>query len=369
MSMKIDRRQVKVRDIADEYADLSETEEGVTGYGGRLDIRPKYQRNFVYDDKKRAAVIDTILKGYPLNVLYWVVKDDGTYEVMDGQQRIISACQYVHGEFSVDVDGSPKFFGGLSREQRAQVSNYQFTIFFCSEGTHDEKLRWFEIVNLAGMVLTAQELRNTVYPGPWLTSAKMWFSSSKCVASLMAGKYTTGSPNRQELLATAISWISDGHIKQYMSEHQNDQDSEELRSYFQSVISWVELTFTAYRKEMKGLNWGDFHRQFKDGTHDSAKLEAEIRELMTDDDVTSKKGIYSYVLTRDEKHLSIRLFTTSQKRAAYEMQKGACPACGDHFEIEEMEGDHITPWSLGGKTSADNCQMLCKDDNRRKGAS
>ena len=366
MSMKIDRRQIKVREIADEYSDQGE--DGVTGYGGQLDIRPKYQREFVYDDKRQAAVIDTILKGYPLNVLYWVTKDDGSYEVMDGQQRIISVCKFVHGEFSVDVNGSPKHFSSLSREQKAQVSNYALTVFFCSEGTSDEKLAWFEVVNLAGLVLTPQELRNTVYPGPWLTDAKMKFSKVKCVASLLAGEYMTGSPNRQELLEKVISWISDGHIKQYMLDHQYDQDAGELWDYFQAVIDWVRLTFPQYRKEMKGLNWGSLYGRFKDEVHDSAKLEAEIYGLMLDDEVTAKKGAWSYVLTRDEKHLSLRAFSEAQRRAQYERQGGLCAGCHEHFEIGEMEADHVTPWSLGGKTSAANCQMLCREENRRKGA-
>jgi len=216
--------------------------------------------------------------------------------------------------------------------------------------------------------LTEQELRNAVYTGPWLTHAKTIFSKTSCAAYLLANKYVNGSPIRQEYLETAISWLSAGNVEQYMSAHQHDPNANELWSYFRAVIAWAELTFTTYRSEMKGLDWGNLYNQFKDGLYDTDKLEDEIKALMIDDDVTRKKGIYQYVLTRDEKHLAIRAFTPAMRRAAYERQGGICPKCNKHYEIDEMEADHITPWSKGGRTSADNCQMLCLEDNRRKGA-
>ncbi len=363
--MKIELKEITVREVADGYLDSAE--EGVVGYGGRLDIRPKYQREFVYDQKKRNAVIDTIRRSFPLNVMYWVVTDEGTYEVMDGQQRTISFCQYANGDFSIPVDGHPMAFHNLPKTLQDQILDYKLMVYFCS-GTDKEKLDWFRIINIAGERLTDQELRNAVYTGPWLTHAKSIFSKTNCAAYLLAHKYVSGSPIRQEYLQTALSWLSGGQIEQYMSAHQRDPNANELWSYFQAVITWVGLTFTTYRKEMKGLDWGGLYNEFKAELYDTAKLEDEIRALMVDDDVTRKKGIYSYVLTRDEKYLSIRAFTEAQRRVAYERQQGICPKCGKHFEISEMESDHITPWSQGGKTNAANCQMLCLEDNRRKGA-
>ena len=363
--MKIELKEVTVREVANGYLDSAE--EGVVGYGGLLDIRPRYQREFVYDEKKRNAVIDTIRKGFPLNVMYWVITDQETYEVMDGQQRTISFCQYVNGDFSIPVDGHPMAFHNLQKTQQDQILDYTLMIYFCS-GTDKERLDWFRIINIAGERLYDQELRNAVYTGPWLSHAKPIFSKTGCPAYLLANKYVSGTPIRQDYLQTAISWLSGGHIEQYMSAHQHDPNANELWSYFQAVIHWVELTFTTYRKEMKGVDWGDLYNQFKDGLYDTAKLEDEIKALMIDDDVTRKKGIYSYVLTRDERYLAIRAFTEAERRAAYERQNGVCPKCGKHYEIGEMEADHITPWSKGGRTNAANCQMLCRADNRLKGA-
>jgi hypothetical protein len=363
--VKIELHEITVRDIVNGYVDSAE--EGVVGYGGLLDIRPKYQREFIYDAKKRDAVIDTIRKEFPLNVMYWVVTDQGTYEVMDGQQRTISFCQYVNGDFSISVDGHPMTFHNLPKTLQDQILDYKLMVYFCS-GTDKEKLDWFRIINLAGVQLTDQELRNAVYTGPWLSKAKPIFSKTNCPAYAIGSKYVTGTPIRQDFLETAISWLSGGKIEQYMSAHQHDPNANELWSYFQAVIAWVELTFTTYRKEMKGVAWGGLYNQFKDELYDTAKLEDEITKLMIDDDVTKKKGIYPYVLTREEKFLSIRAFTPQMRRAAYERQKGICPKCGNHFEFDEMEADHATPWSKGGPTNADNCQMLCLEDNRRKGA-
>ena len=207
-----------------------------------------------------------------------------------------------------------------------------------------------------------------MYTGPWLTSAKSFFSKTGCAAYGLAKDYVTGIPIRQEFLETAIKWKSQGNIDAYMSARQHDPNANELWTYFQAVIAWVELTFPKKRKEMKGLDWGALYDRLHTTVFDTAALETEIAALMMDDDVTAKKGVYTYVLTHDEKYLSIRAFTSAQKRAAYERQGGICPRCTKHFELEEMEADHITPWSKGGKTSTENCQMLCLEDNRRKGA-
>ena len=357
--MKVEPRELTVREVAAGYIDSAE--EGVVGFGGKLNIRPKYQREFVYGEKERNAVMDTIRKGFPLNVMYWAVNTDGSYEVIDGQQRTISFCQYVNGDYSIDS----RAFHNLTETEKNQILDYKLMVYFC-EGNDREKLDWFEIVNIAGMKLTDQELRNAVYTGTWLTHAKSIFSKSNCAAYLLSQNYVNGSPIRQQILETALDWISGGEIRDYMSVHQHDQNANELWTYFQNVINWVTLTFTVYRKEMKGLDWGGLYKDFKDKMIDTAKLEQEIQALMTDEDVTSRKGIYPYVLTREEKYLSIRAFNDNQKRAAYERQRGICPKCGGHFDLSGMEADHITPWSEGGKTIPENCQMLCKDCNRRK---
>ena len=357
--MKIELQEITVRDVSDNYIDNEE--EGVIGYNGKLNIRPKYQREFIYDDKKRNAVIDTIFKGFPLNVMYWVKNEDGTFEVLDGQQRTVSFCQYVKGVFSVDN----RTFHNLTDTEKDQILNYKLMIYFC-EGNDKEKLDWFRIINIAGERLTDQELRNAVYSGTWLSEAKLIFSKSNCAAYLLSKNYVTGSPIRQEILETALSWISRCEIEKYMSNHQHDPNANELWTYYRNVIEWVELTFTTYRKEMKGIPWGNLYDDYKDEMFDTEKLEEEIQSLMMDDDVTSKKGVYSYVLTRNEKYLNIRAFSESQKREAYERQKGICVKCKKYFKLNEMEADHITPWHLGGKTNPGNCQMLCIEDNRRK---
>ena len=357
--MKIELKEITIREVAENYKDSAE--EGVVGFNGKLNIRPKYQREFVYDEKKRNAVIDTIRKGFPLNVMYWVKNEDGTFEVLDGQQRTISFCQYINGDFSIDN----RAFHNLTKTEQDLILNYKLMIYFC-EGNDKEKLDWFQIINIAGEKLTDQELRNAVYTGPWLTNAKTHFSKSNCAAYLLAKDYVSGSPIRQEYLETALEWINNGNIEDYMSKNQHKPNANELWTYFRNVIEWVKLTFTTYRKEMKGINWGALYNQFKDVTYDTNKLEKEIQELMIDDDVTNKKGIYIYVLTRNEKYLNIRAFTDNQKRSAYERQQGICKTCGKHFDIKEMEADHITPWHAGGQTNSENCQMLCRECNRRK---
>ncbi len=360
--MKIDLHRISVREVIADYKDSAE--EGVVAYGGKLDIRPKYQREFVYTGKQRDAVIDTIRKGFPLNVMYWVKTDERSYEVLDGQQRTISIGQYVNSDFSLN----DRFFHNLTDEEQNQILDYELMIYFC-EGTDREKLDWFKIINIAGEKLTEQELRNAVYTGPWLSDAKLKFSKSNCAAYLLAndgGQLLSGSPIRQEYLETALLWINHGEIADYMAKHQRDKNAEELWEYFQSVISWVRSTFQNYRREMKNVEWGTLYNEFKGEKLDTNKLEEEIINLMQDEDVNDKKGIYSYVLNRKEKFLNIRTFSDKEKREVYERQKGVCVWCKKQFEIEEMEADHITPWHEGGKTTAENCQMLCKNCNRTK---
>ncbi len=357
--MKIELKEITIRELTNGYKDNDEN--GVVGYGGKLDIRPPYQREFIYKDKQRDAVIDTITQAFPLNVMYWAVREDGNYEVIDGQQRTISLCQYVSGDFAYLF----MYFHNLKNDQQEQILNYKLMVYVCS-GTDSEKLQWFKTINIAGEKLTNQELRNAVYSGSWVTDAKRYFSKRDCVAQKIGGDYLVGSAIRQDYLEKTIDWISNGNIEVYMGNHQNDPHANALWRYFQDVISWVKATFTVYRKEMKGIEWGPLYNKYKDELYDTKKLEAQILTLIDDDDVQSIKGIYTYVLTGDEKHLSLRQFDDKTKRKVYERQKGICVKCLKHFEYAEMEGDHINPWYKGGKTIEENCQMLCMDDNRRK---
>lgn len=357
--MKIELNNITVRELVEGYSD--DGDGGVVGFAGKLDIRPSFQREFVYKDTQRDAVIETILAGFPLNVMYWAVRDDGTFEIIDGQQRTISIGQYVTGMFSFDK----LYFGNLQDDQRETILNYELMVYTC-EGTDSEKLKWFETINIAGEKLYPQELRNAVYAGIWVSDAKRYFSRPGCPAYGIAKDYVKGELNRHTYLETAIKWINDGKIEDYMAEHQNEPSAVDLWNYFQSVINWVEAVFKEKRKEMNGLPWGDLYNQHKDKKLDPDEVEREVAELMMDEEIQKKSGIYTYVLTREERHLNLRKFNDTQKREAYERQKGICLACNEHKEFSEMEGDHIDPWIQGGKTEADNCQMLCMSCNRRK---
>ena len=366
--MKITLLETTIRELAAGYTDQGE--DGVFGYDGKLDIRPPYQREFIYKEKQRNAVIDSVWKGFPLNVMYWAKRENGTFEIIDGQQRTISICQYVSGDFSTIIGNfkEPRAFHNLQPDEQERIlDSYKLTIYVC-DGTDSEKLQWFKTINIAGEKLTDQEMRNAVYSGPWVSDAKRYFSKNGCAAYGLANKYISGYPIRQDYLETAINWISENHIEDYMNKHQHDINANELWLYFQQVISWVKILFTKkhYRKEMKTVAWGRLYNELKDSSFDADELELQVAKLMIDDDVTKKSGIYDYVLSGEEKSLNIRTFSDNMKREAYERQQGICCKCGGHFDISEMEADHITPWHEGGKTIAENCQMLCRDCNRRK---
>ena len=359
--MKIQLKNISIKDITKNYIDNQE--EGIFWYNGKLNIRPKYQREFVYKDDKRNAVIDTIKKDFPLNVMYWVKNEDNTYEVLDGQQRIISFCQYINGDFSILENGNALYFKNLSNDKKEKILNYECMIYFC-EGTDSEKLEWFKTINIAGEKLTDQELRNAIYTWSRLTDAKRHFSKTGCPAYQIGEKYITGSTIRQEYLETALKWLSKNSIEQYMANHQYDENANELWLYFQSVINWVKTIFSNYRKEMKGISRGELYNQY--GEKKIGNFEIDIVRLMQDEDITNKKGIYEYLLSWNEKCLNIRNFSENMKRESYEKQQGICVKCQEYFEFNEMEADHITPRSQGGKTTTENCQILCKECNRRK---
>jgi hypothetical protein len=306
--------------------------------------------------------------------MYWSKKAGApgaeTFEMLDGQQRTMSICEYLEGSFSVMVNGNPKNFDNLSQTDQERVLDYKLMVYHC-EGTEDEQLDWFEVINIAGLTLRPQELRNAVYTGPWLTDAKRYFSRENQAAHKLAKDYVTaGEVNRQDLLQRAIEWHGgkgDAAIKAYMNEHRLDANANALWTYFKSVIDWAKLIFPTRRKQLRGVPWNLLYDKYGQEPLDAVELEQRVKALMIDDEVQKKPGVYTYVLTGDERALGLRVFSDNQKLEAYERQNGICTKCGKHFQIEEMDGDHIVPWSKGGKTIADNCQMLCIKDNRSGG--
>lgn len=383
--MKIKLYKITIKDLVAGYVRDEESDE-VVAYANsqdkpRLNIRPKYQREFVYKDAQRNAVIDTVLKGFPLNTMYWVKNSDSAeyeFEVLDGQQRSISICEYFKGNFSLNA----QYFHNLPEDKQKGFLDYELMIYIC-EGEDSEKLDWFRVINIAGERLSEQELRNAIYASRWLSDAKRKFSKKASLAEQKGGKYLKGSSIRQDFLESALAWIvdtrEDKKICEYMAKHAKDsKNADELWGYFSAVIDWVEMKFSTYRKEMKGLEWGLMYNAYKDKTLDAKELESRIAELMQDDEISKKSGIYEYLLSGDEKHLSLRAFDNSIKRAVYEAQKGICahsnasikgvkcPHENKKLEIEQMEADHIVPWSKGGKSIKENCQMLCKECNRIK---
>ena len=377
--MKIQPKQIAIRELVRDFNDSGDA--GVVGFGGRLNIRPAYQREFVYKDEQRNRVIDTLHKGYPLNVMYWARNPDlsaplddalANYEVLDGQQRTLSICKYVNGDFSVKKVGIPQYFHSLPSDEQEEILDYELTVYIC-DGLESEKLEWFRTINIAGEKLTDQELLNAVYTGSWLSSAKTYFSKPKCAAHLMGSDYVTGSPIRQELLELALNWLSKGAPADYMAVHQHDKSATELWAYFTSVITWVKATFPTVRsKEMRSVDWGALYDKHHADKLDPVALEKRIAELLLDEEVTIKAGVYPYVLNGKERHLSLRAFPDKVKLEAYTKQAGGCAAaaCPERtriFDLKEMEADHIDPWHAGGRSVLSNCRMLCKACNRRKG--
>jgi len=371
--MTIKQIEVTVGDIARGY--INSEEQGVRGYGGQLDIRPPYQREFIYNENEQQAVISTVLKGYPLNVMYWVRRSEDAecpYEVMDGQQRTLSLCEYVDGKFAYDF----KNFFNQPADIQKLILDYPLTIYLC-EGEPSEKLEWFKTINIAGKPLNEQEINNAVYAGPFVTDAKRHFSKSNCGAYRLGKDLVNGTPIRQEFLKKALEWMSEHETREgkpqsvvgYMAEHQHDPNANNLWTYFQNVLNWTITNFDLkkFKKIMKGLNWALYYDKYHSTTLDTADLASRISKLILDSDVQKQMGIIPYVLTGDERHLDLRCFPDDIKQTVWEKQHHICPSCQKEFDYEFMEGDHITPWREGGRTVIENCQMLCRECNRRKG--
>ena len=374
--MKIDMIKVPVKELIQNYSEDDQTSR-VRAWGGKLDVRPEYQREYVYSDDKRDAVINTILKGFPLNIMYFVDRKDGTYEVLDGQQRIISICRYAMNQFSVKIPSASGGFNTVNRpnlfdEDAKKFEDYELQVYIC-EGTDKEKLEWFQIINIAGEELETQEIRNAIYHSAWLTDAKSLFSRRNCVVNKKYGKYLSGDYIRQKFLETAFTWHADYEgitgkdaVVDYMQQHRQDKNADELWRYFESVFDWVESTFGKFDKTMKGVKWGLLYNQHKDDKLDVGDIQKRIPELMADKEVQKKSGIYEYLLTGEEKVLSLRTFDEDEKLTMYHRQGGKCAICGKPFDIKDMHGDHVKPWSKGGRTTIDNGQMLCVTCNLAK---
>lgn len=371
--MTIKQLEVTVGEITSGYIDSEE--QGVRGYGGLLDIRPPYQREFIYNEKEQIAVINTVLKGYPLNVMYWVKRSEDAecpYEVMDGQQRTLSLCEYVAGTFAIDF----KNFFNQTADIQKKILDYKLTVYVC-EGEESEKLEWFQTINIAGKPLNEQEIRNAIYAGPFVSDAKRHFSKTNCGAYRLGKDLVNGTPIRQDFLKKALEWMADHETRNgkpqtavgYMSAHQHDLSAGPLWSYFQNVLNWAISTFNIkiFKKIMKGIDWAKFYDEFHEQALDINDMEKRIADLIGDDEIQKQLGIIPYVLTGDEHNLDLRSFPEKIKLAIWEKQQHKCAMCGKEFDIEFMEGDHITPWREKGRTVIENCQMLCRECNRRKG--
>lgn len=383
-TLKID---ITVADICDGFVYNQLEGKGLFGLGGKLAIQPEYQRNYIYADKggsKEQAVIHSLLKEYPLGLIYFNKVAENKFEVLDGQQRITSIGRFVTNKFAIMDNGNPKYFDSLPFDQQAKIQNSKLLIYEC-EGTESEIKQWFETINIAGIPLNAQELLNAIYSGPFVTLAKAEFSNSQNANIQKWSAYVKGSANRQEFLERALDWVSKGDIGGYMSAHRNDNSINELKAYFNSVIDWVSSVFRDIEKEMKGLEWGRLYEQYHSKSYDPTKVSAEVHRLFGDPYVKNRRGVFEYILggSVDTKLLDVRVFDDAIKKNVYTVQtkkaeasgESNCPLCAVGHDannnkiwaISEMDADHVTAWSKGGATDISNCQLLCKTHNRAKG--
>lgn len=381
------RTDITVADICHGFVYNQLEGKGLFGLGGKLTIQPEYQRNYLYADgggKREMAVVESLLKGYPLGLIYFNQVAEDKFEVLDGQQRITSLGRFVTNKFAIMDDGNPQYFDSLPADQQAKLRESKLLIYEC-EGTETEIKQWFETINIAGVPLNPQELLNAIYSGPFVTLAKAEFSNSQNANIQKWSAYVRGSANRQEFLERALDWVSKGDIGGYMSAHRNDKDIKELKSYFNSVIDWVSTVFQDVLPEMRGLEWGRLYEEHHGKSYDPNNISEAVKKLAADDSVTSRKGIFEYLLGGgvDTKLLEVRVFDKKTARTAYEKQtqavagkgKSNCPLCAvGHganqariYKFDEMDADHVTAWSKGGDSSAKNCQMLCITHNRAKG--
>jgi hypothetical protein len=381
------RTDITVADICAGFVYNKLEGKGLFGLGGRLTIQPEYQRNYIYADgggKKEAAVIESLLKGYPLGLIYFNSVATDKFEVLDGQQRITSIGRFVTNKFAIMDNGNPKNFDSLPADQQTTIRDSKLLIYEC-EGTESEIKKWFETINIAGVPLNSQELLNAIYSGPFVTLAKAEFSNSQNANIQKWNAYIKGSANRQELLERALDWVSKGDIGGYMSAHRNETSINELKTYFNTVIDWVSTVFADVLSEMKGLEWGRLYEEYHSKSYDPKTVSDEVKKLAADPYVRKRNGIFEYLLggSVDTRLLEVRVFDIGVKQSVYARQTqeskakdvSNCPLCAIGpasnksriYKIDEMDADHIAAWSTGGDSSAKNCQMLCITHNRAKG--
>lgn len=380
------RNDLKVKDICNGFVYNEYEGKGLFGWSGRLTIQPEYQRNYIYADGKRdVAVIDSLLKGYPLGLLYFVKTGEDTYEILDGQQRVTSFGRYVTGKFAImDQNDIPNYFSGLSEDKQEKILNSNLTIYIC-EGEESEIKEWFKTINIVGVPLNEQELLNSIYSGKFVTLAREEFSNSHNANIQKWSAYIKGDVNRQDFLSTALKWVSKDNIEEYMSAHRRDDNINELKTYFNTVIDWISSVFLDVKPDMKGLDWGRLYETYHKNSYNPQEVSKKLNELYNDIFVKDTKGICEYILggCTDTKLLNIRMFDDDVKRKRYSMQTqeakakeiSNCPLCamGNNanknriYELKEMDADHVTAWSKGGETTLENCEMLCITHNRAKG--
>ena len=385
--MKPELKIYTVKELCEGFS-YSETDgKGLYGLAGKLTIQPEYQRNYLYSEnksEKEVAVIDSVLKKYPLGLLYFNKLPDGRLEVLDGQQRITSLGRYLIGKFSVMKNGDPYKFKTLNEDERQLIENTKLLVYIC-EGTETEIKEWFEIINIGGIVLNDQEKLNAIYSGPFVSAARKEFSNKEDARIQKWSCYISGSANRQEYLQEALRWVSHGNIKNYMQEHRRDTNINELKLYFNDVISWIERTFDNVYPKMKGLNWGELYEKYHNNPYDHVEVSKKVKELYNDPCVKDNKNVFEYVLggCKDTKLLNVRVFDENTKTRVYNRQTDEakekhisnCPLCAIGHDAnkekiwtqKEMDADHVLAWSKRGATDESNCQMLCKTHNRAKG--
>ena len=382
------KTNITVKEICDGFVYNELEGKGLFGLSGKLTIQPEYQRNYIYASdggKREMAVIESVLKGYPIGLLYFNKVSENNLEVLDGQQRITSLGRFIADKFAiVDENGLQQNFSGIAKDKKDKILETKLLIYEC-EGTESQIKEWFKTINIAGVPLVPQELLNAIYSGPFVTLGKEEFSNSQNANIQKWSAYIKGSANRQAFFERALDWTSKGNIDDYMSIHRNDKNINELKKYFNSVIDWVSSVFTEVESEMCGLEWGRLYEQYHKKSYDPKKVSAEVRKLYGDPYIKNRKGIFEFILggSVDTKLLEVRIFDEATKRSAYESQtvkakkkeESNCSLCvvghdankGKIWSFGEMEADHVSAWSKGGATSAKNCQMLCKTHNRAKG--
>lgn len=380
------RTDITVHDICEGFVYNELEGRGLFGLSGRLTIQPEYQRNYIYaESKKDIAVIESVLREYPLGLIYFNKLEDGRLEVLDGQQRITSLGRYVTGKFAIkDANGMPQYFGALATDLQERILNTKLLIYEC-EGEESEIKEWFKTINIAGVPLNAQELRNAIYSGPFVTLCKVEFSNSQNANVQKWSAYVAGVVNRQDFLERALEWVSRGNIETYMSCHRYDTNINEIKAYFNSVIDWISTTFIDVESEMRGLEWGRLYETYHHQPYNPQEISDKVRQLYGDPQIKNRKGIFEYILggMQDSKLLEVRVFDEKTKKEVYLHQTeeaktlgiSNCPHCAMGHEanrtriwkLNEMDADHVTAWSKGGATDVKNCQMLCKTHNRAKG--